>query len=777
MDTVRELSKMTPHEFIQYLRSRRDYGQQIAHIEHIMARPARYGRLRRPLPAPLQRSLHSAGAQQLYVHQAEAINAIRDGADVIVATSSASGKTLVYNVPVLESILADPRSSAFYLFPTKALAQDQLRSLRQLTAQMPRSVRLGTYDGDTPQAARRRLRHSASVILTNPDMLHMGILPNHSLWSKFLANLKFVVIDEAHVYRGVFGSQVACVLRRLIRLCHFYGSQPQFILCSATIANPAEHAHRLANVSVTVVQDDGSPQAGRDFVLWNPPLLDAAHGARRSANVEATALFVEMIRHGIRNITFTKARKVAELILLYAQDILSKDAPHLTSLIRSYRAGYRAELRREIEHALFSGELLGVTATSALELGVDVGYLDAAMLVGYPGTIASTWQQAGRAGRGVREALNILIGLDNPLDQYFMRHPEALFGRSPEHALIAPDNVYILMKHLPCAAYERPLTPADAGLFGDGFADAMVELERSGVLEYRSERWFFHGIGYPAENASLRSASGDKFAILDESRNYQLMEELEEATALRRIYPGAVYLHQGESYLISHLDLQMGVAYASPADVDYYTEPREMSEVSILQTWKRKQMPAGTACFGQLGVTQQVIGFRRLQQFSDTILSIEPLDMPAQSYTTTGLWFDIPAEIARRVEHQGLDLTGGLHAVEHAAIGILPLFAMCDRLDIAGLSTPFHAQTNRPQVFVYDAMPGGVGIAEKGFELLLELWHATLTAIVECPCQAGCPSCIQSPQCGNNNEPLDKAAAILMLQLLLGKHHVLRRPH
>jgi len=770
-----ELRQMSPHEFIHYLTGKRDYRQQIAHVEHIRARPARYGRLGRPLPAALQRSLDSAGAQQLYLHQAEAINAIRDGGDVIVATSSASGKTLVYNVPVLESILADPRSSAFYLFPTKALAQDQLRSLRQLTRQIPRSVRFGTYDGDTPQAARRRLRHSASIVLTNPDMLHMGILPNHSLWSKFLANLKFVVIDEAHVYRGVFGSQVACVLRRLSRLCQFYGSHPQFILCSATIANPAEHAHRLANASAMVVQDDGSPQAARDFVLWNPPLLDAAHGARRSANVEATALFVEMIRHGIRNITFTKARKVAELILLYAQDIVSKDAPHLASLIRSYRAGYRPEVRRDIEQALFSGELLGVTATNALELGVDVGYLDAAVMVGYPGTIASTWQQAGRAGRGVREALNVLIALDNPLDQYFMRHPESLFGRSPEHALIAPDNLYILMKHLPCAAYESPLTPDDAEVFGDGFADAMVELERSSILEYRSDRWFFQGTGYPAEKASLRSASGDKFAILDESRNYQMMEELEGTAALRRVYPGAVYLHQGESYLINHLDLQMGIAYATPANVDYYTEPREVNEVSILQTWRRRQLPTSVACFGQLGVTQQVIGFRRLQQFSDTILSIEPLDMPAQSYTTTGLWFDIPAEIARRVEHQGLDLTGGLHAVEHATIGILPLFAMCDRLDIAGLSTPFHPQTSRPQVFVYDAMPGGVGIAEKGFELLLELWQATLTAIAECPCRDGCPSCIQSPQCGNNNEPLDKAAASLMLQLLLGKRHSPRR--
>jgi len=765
---------MTPHEFVQYLKSKRDYRQQIAHVEHIPARAARYARLKRPLPAALQRALHKVGADKLYVHQAQAINAIRDGQHVIVATSTASGKTLVYNVPVLESIMVDTRSRAFYLFPTKALAQDQLRSLRQLTRHALRTLRFGTYDGDTPRGSRRRLRHSASIILTNPDMLHMGILPNHSLWSKFLANLKYVVIDEAHVYRGIFGSQVACILRRLIRLCRFYGSDPQFIFCSATIANPAEHAQRLANVPTTVVQEDGSPQAAREFVLWNPPFVDVARSARRSANIEATALFVEMVRHGIRNITFTKARKVAELILLYAQDILAKDAPELVPLIRSYRAGYRPELRREIEQALFSGQLLGVTATSALELGVDVGHLDATVLVGYPGTIASTWQQAGRAGRGVREALNVLVGLDNPLDQYFMRHPQALFGRSPENALIAPDNVYILLKHLPCAAYERPLTNEDEELFGPGFVDTMVQLERRLVLEYRNNRWFFQGVGYPAEKVSLRSISGDKFAILDESQNYQLMEELEETTALRRVYPGAIYLHQGESYLITRLDLDMGIACASPVDVDYYTEPREVSEVNILQTWQRRKMAVSNACFGKLSVTQQVIGYRRLQQFSDTVLSIEPLNLPAQSFTTMGLWFDVPPDVVRKVEKRGLDLAGGLHAVEHAAIGILPLFAMCDRLDIAGLSTPLHPDTSCAQVFISDALPGGVGIAEKGFDLLQELWKATLTAIQECPCQDGCPSCIQSPKCGNNNEPLDKRAAILILQSLLANRRASR---
>jgi len=758
---------MTPHEFVEYVSSKRDYRQQIMHVEHLPARRARYANLKRRLPPALEHALSKVGAARLYVHQAQAINAIQDGHHVIVATSTASGKTLVYNVPVLESIIGDARSRALYLFPTKALAQDQLRSLRQLTQYAARSLRFGTYDGDTPRGTRRRLRHSASIILTNPDMLHLGILPNHSLWSKFLANLKYIVLDEAHVYRGVFGSQVACVLRRLLRLCDFYGAHPQFICCSATLANPGEHAARLTSVPVTVIQKDGSPQAARDFVLWNPPFVDAAHTARRSAIVEATSLFVEMVRHGLRNITFTKARKVAELILLYAQDTLARDSPELVPLITSYRAGYRAELRREIEQGLFSGHLLGVAATTALELGVDVGHLDATVLVGYPGTIASTWQQAGRAGRGVREALNVLIGLHNPLDQYFMRHPEALFDRSAEHALIAPDNVHILQKHLLCAAYERPLTNEDEALFGPGFVDTMVELERSQSLECRNDRWYFRGIGYPAEQVSLRSVSASKVAILDESQNYQTMEELEETTAPVRVYPGAIYLHQGESYLITHLDLEMGIAYASPVDVKYHTTPLEVNHVDIVLIWHETDAPAGKAYFGELRVTQQVIGYRRLQQFSDTVLSEEPLDLPPQSFTTMGLWFDVPPAIARTVDRRGLAFGGGLHAVEHAAIAILPLFAMCDRLDIGGLSTPSHPDTDRAQVFIYDALPGGVGISEKGFELLPKLWEATLSAISECPCDAGCPSCIQSPKCGNNNEPLDKRAAILILQSLL----------
>lgn len=744
-------------------------GELVTHVTSwrvLEAHPPEYGQMPQELAPRLADMLAAQGVEQLYVHQARAVQEALAGHNVVVVTPTASGKTLCYNLPVLNALLHDRQVRALYLFPTKALAQDQLRSLQELTRPNLQEVKFGTYDGDTPQSTRARRRKEAAIILTNPDMLHLGILPNHTLWAHFFANLKYVVLDEAHVYRGVFGSQVACVLRRLRRICDFYGAKPQFICCSATIANPGQHIERLVGVPALVVDDDGSPSGAKDFVLWNPPFLDRARTTRRSANSEATDLFVEMARQGVRNITFTKARKVAELILRYARGILEEKEPDLAPLVKSYRAGYLPEERRQIERELFSGQLLGVTATSALELGVDVGSLDATVLVGYPGTIASTWQQAGRAGRGVRESLSVLIGLDGPLDQYFMRHPEALFGREHEHALIAPDNVYILEKHLPCAAHELPLTNDDEFLFGPGFVEAMINLERRSVLDYRGERWYNVGWGYPAQEVNLRSASGSRFALLDESQGYQTLEEIEASSALYRVHPGAIYLHQGESYLVTDLDLQAQVAYLRPVDVDYYTQPREVNDVSIVRSFQHQQFPKTAAFFGQVRVTQQVIGYARKQQFSETVLSVEYLDLPPQSYETRALWFEVPSELARRVSDRGLHFHGGLHALEHAAIGILPLFAMCDRLDIGGLSTPSHPDTGRPQVFIYDAFPGGVGIAEKGFEMLDELWRATLSAIEECPCEAGCPSCVQSPKCGNNNEPLDKEAAVVILKEL-----------
>ncbi len=767
---------MNPAAFLKSLKKQKFYQGQLVHVEHIPPRPPEYASLEKPLARSLVEAVKAGGADRLYRHQAEAINAARRGQDVILATGTASGKTLAYNLPVLEQILLDPHSRALYLFPTKALAQDQLRSLKELTGRLkalrhPRQthIRFGVYDGDTPPRSRTRLRREAHVILTNPDMLHVGILPNHRLWADFFRHLKFVVVDEAHVYRGVFGSHVAVVLRRLNRLCRLYGSAPQFVCCSATIANPGEHMARLTGRQPVVVDQDTAPQATRLFALWNPPFIDPAKTTRRSPNTEAALLFAEMVRHGVRNITFTRARVTAELILRYARRSLEQTDPPLAARIASYRAGYLPEQRRELERRLFTGDLLGVTATSALELGVDVGDLDATVSVGYPGTIASLWQQAGRAGRGNSGSLAVLIGLDNPLDQYFMRHPDQLFGRPHEHALIDPDNVYILAQHLPCAAHERPLTPDDEALFGEGFAEAMARLEEQGILDYRPElnQWFYRGRDYPAERVNIRSIGSRPIVLVDKSQGYRKLEEMDEASAFSRVHPGAVYMHQGESYLVTDLDLSTGQAVLRPAEVDYYTTPHELSEISIVRSLRHRTFKTTTVYWGVVRATRQVVGYRRKQQFSEANLGDFPLDLPATTFETRAVWWDVPADWATRLARRGWDFLGGLHAVEHAAIGLLPLFAMCDRWDIGGLSTPLHPDTGLPQIFIYDGYPGGVGITEQGFALITELWQATLEAVKECPCEEGCPACIYSPKCGNQNEPLDKQAAVWILEALL----------
>jgi DEAD/DEAH box helicase domain-containing protein len=772
---------MDPTTFINHLKQQSFYQNQLTHVQRIGARRGQYSSLERPLLRPLVEAVKAGGVARLYSHQSEAINAARNGQDVVIATSTASGKTLCYNLPVLEATLLDWQARALYLFPTKALAQDQLRSLKEFTARLktalaanqngrPRAIpRFGAYDGDTPSSSRSRLRREGNIILTNPDMLHVGILPNHHLWADFLKNLKFVVVDEAHIYRGVFGSHVAVVLRRLTRLCQLYGNQPQFICCSATIANPGDHIERLTGRRPVVVANDGSPHAPKQFALWNPPFLDDQKSSRRSPNGEAANLLAEMVRQQIRNITFTRARVVAELILNYARQALDRTDPHLVERVASYRAGYLPEQRRQIEQALFNGQLTGVTATSALELGVDVGDLDATVSVGYPGTVASLWQQAGRAGRGNSGSLAILIGLDNPLDQYFMRHPDQLFGRPHEHALIDPGNVYILEQHLPCAAHESPLTPADEAHFGHGFVEAMVRLEERGLVTYQSDhdKWYYRGQDYPAQRVSIRSIGSRPVVLVDGSRNFKQLEEMDEISAFSRVHPGAIYLHQGDSYLVSELDLAKGRATLLPARVDYYTQTRELSDINIIRSLRHRQLKNSTIFWGSVRVTQQVVGYRRVRQFSEANLGETPLEMPANTFETRALWWDVPGEWAGRLARRGWDFLGGLHAVEHAAIGLLPLFAMCDRWDIGGLSTPLHPDTERPQIFIYDGYPGGVGISEQGFNLLTELWEATLTSIKECPCEEGCPSCIYSPKCGNNNEPLDKEAAIWILESLL----------
>jgi DEAD/DEAH box helicase domain-containing protein len=602
-------------------------------------------------------------------------------------------------------------------------------------------------------------------VLTNPDMLHLGILPNHQSWRRFLCRLRYVVIDEVHAYRGVFGSHVGNVMRRLRRLLDGYGAKPQFICCSATIANPREHVERLVGLHFEVVDIDGAPHGRKDFVLWNPPLLEKSKATRISANSESAFLLAELVGRQIRTIAFARTRKLTELIYIYARQRLG--ASSLAQRIKPYRGGYLPEERRRIEQELFRGELLGVVATTALELGIDIGDLDAALLTGYPGSIASTWQQAGRSGRRTGMSLSFLIGLDNPLDQYFMRHPEALFGKRCENALIDPGNRYVMKSHLLCAAWESPLTAGDDRYWGEPLKDAVSSMEESRLLRLREGRWYpTPAIAYPAEGVNIRSASSLNYTILDASQGNKQIETVDAAVALSQVHPGAIYLHYGEPYLVTELDLAGRCAYVAPTDAPYYTQAKELTDIRVLKTIAEKATPRAICYVGEVEVTTTVVGFRRKMQFTEVVIGEDFLDLPPSHFNTVAVWFDLPDEATEKIAEGQLDFAGGLHAAEHACIALLPLFALCDRNDLGGVSTPFHPDTGKPQIFIYDAHPGGTGIAEKGFELMQDLWRETLRAIRECPCEDGCPSCIQSPKCGNNNQPLDKKAAQAILTVL-----------
>ena len=756
-------SRLDVHSFLTYLQYVPWYKGQLVHRESIPPRAAEYGELDAPLHPRLAEALAEHGIDELYTHQAEAINHIRRGENVIVATPAASGKSLCYQVPVVEALVEDRSACALYIFPTKALSQDQSESLESLTTRLG-GARHAVYDGDTPRQDRGAIRRSSRVVITNPDMLHVGILPNHRAWYRLLRNLRYVVIDEAHVFRGVFGSHFANVLRRLRRLCRQFGSDPQFVMCSATVANPAEHAQRLTGLPFRVVNRDGSSSGGKDFLFWNPPLLDYAEGSRLSTNTETARIFAELLRRRVRTLAFVKSRQLAELVYLYARRQLEETDPAIVDRVSPYRGGYMPEERRRIERELYNGRLLGLATTNALELGINVGDLDATLLNGYPGSIASAWQQAARSGRSGDRSLSVLVALDDPLDQYLMRHPEAFFGRSHERALTSPENEYILKPHLLCAAYEAPLTMADTEFFGPDLLMCAAELQEDGLLNAVEGRWHLSPeTYYPAESVNIRSASTKTYTLVDDPTGL-ILETLDELGALLQLHPGGIYLHQGEQYLVKALDLESRTAYASREDAPYYTQARDLTDTRVLRVFKWKRAGNTRVYLGEVRVSTTVVGFLRRAHMTGELLGSEDVDLPSQSYDTVALWFDVPECTLETIRLGRMHLAGGLHAVEHAAIGVLPLFAMCDRNDIGGITTPLHPDTGRPQVFIHDAHPGGVGIAELGYELIEQLWATTLQAVSECGCESGCPGCIQSPKCGSNNQPLDKAVAELILR-------------
>ncbi len=715
-----------------------------------------------PFPGDLdprvQSALIATGISGLYGHQADVWEAAQRGEHVCVSTGTASGKSLAFTLPVLAAVCERRSARALYIYPTKALAQDQARALREYGLFKP-----AVYDGDTPREQRHLVRRFANPILTNPDMLHVGVLPNHRRWAEVLSNLTHVIVDEAHTYRGVFGSHVALVLRRLRRVCAVYGSEPQFLLASATIANPAEACAALTGLDVRVVDRDGAPRAPRRVAFWDTPLLDEAEGTRGSALGEAAGLLAALTARGQRTICFVKSRKASELVFRFAREsLISAGRDDVAERLAPYRAGYTAEERRRIEGDLMSGQLLGVVATEALELGVDVGLLDCAIAVGFPGTVASLRQQWGRAGRR-GEGLALLVPGADALDRYFINHPDALLGRPNEAAILDPTNPEIRIGHLRAAAHELPLTPSDDAVLGAGALSAAEALVEAGELVRTPGGLAWRGAGSPAGQVSLRSGSTDAIAVVEQPSG-ALLGMLEQERAFSTVHEGAVYLHRGETFLTETLDLTDRVALVSAFDGPWYTQPRRETETSIVRALVEPEHCCGVELtYGVVEVSDQVVAYERRSLPEQRLLDTIPLDLPVRQFETRALWFVPPDEL---MEEVGGDLLGALHAAEHALISVLPLLAMCDRWDIGGLSTNIHPQTLRPTVFVYDGHAGGVGIAQRGHDRFAELVASAARVVGECRCRDGCPSCVQSPKCGNLNEMLDKGAAARLLEAM-----------
>jgi DEAD/DEAH box helicase domain-containing protein len=767
---------------------RADTHEQVVAVAHEAARHGRAVELPDDLPAALREALVAAGVSSLYGHQRAAFDLLAGGSNVVVSTGTASGKSLCYQLAVLDEYARDPQSRALLLFPTKALAQDQARKLAGLrldragTSRALRPAVPAIYDGDTPMDTRAHIRRTATVLLSNPDMLHLGILPGHERWAEFLHHLRFVVLDEAHVYRGVFGSHVAQVVRRLRRLCRHYGGDPLFVLTSATIAEPQAFAERLVGLPFTAVDEDQAPRPERTVVFWNPPLEDPAAGTRRSALAEASYVTAESVLSGARVIAFAPTRKAAELVYGHVRRRLEDRDPGpqgAASRVQPYRAGYTPQQRRDIERRLFAHELDAVVATQALELGIDVGSLDVSLVTGFPGTVTSLRQRWGRAGR-TGHGWAVLVAGQDALDQYFMREPEVLLSRRVEEANIDLHNPHISARHLEAAAYERPLTPGDEAYFGAEGMLTAARLADAGRLRRVPDGLVWSLPHSPAAETSLRTASRDQFVIV-ETRGGELIGTVERERVFRFAHPGAVYLHLGRSYLVTGLDLDGRTVLVKDFDGTYYTQVKVAKNVLIAGQAGMRSLPGATLFFGDIEVTEQVIAYQRRDLTDQHVIDTTNLDLPEQTFTTQAFWLALPGELIERAltplvpaadptEPAASPETltpGSLHAAEHALIALLPLYAMCDRWDIGGLSTPWHWQTDVASIFVYDGYPGGIGLSRRGYEAFESLAVDAATLVAACPCESGCPSCVQSPKCGNLNEPLHKAGSVALLRALL----------
>jgi DEAD/DEAH box helicase domain-containing protein len=740
-------------EYLRSLKASPILGRQVVFHGEVSATEACFNSPARPWSDEMQGLLEGSGISRLYSHQVSAIDLIRSGRHVVVSTPTASGKTLVYSLPVIEQILEDPLSRALYLFPLKALAQDQMKAFRELTACLDRerAPTCATYDGDTSAWKRKRLRElPPNVLLTNPEMLHLSLLAHHEKWATFWQGLTHVVIDEVHTYRGVMGSHMAWVFRRMNRVCAHYGVSPILVFCSATVGNPSELTSKLSGLNVQAVTKNSAPH-GRKHVIF----INSEDGAAQTA----IKLLRAALHCGLRTIVYTQSRKLAELINIW----VSQRAGSMARRISAYRAGYLPEERREIERKLSNGELLAVISTSALELGIDIGSLDLCLLVGYPGTVMATWQRGGRVGRSLQDSALVLIAQEDALDQYFMQNPEDFLKRPPESAVLNPENPVIMARHLECAASEVTIRTDESWLKEREVSKAISKLESKGEL-LRSEdgKELYSARRFPQRGINLRGV-GQTYQIV--SRNdSRTMGAIDGFRAYRETHPGAVYLHRGESYVVDRLDIETRTVEVSPAKVDYFTRVRGNKTTEILEVYGEKGVYGTSVYLGRLRITDRITGYERRHVRGHRLLNIVPLDLPPQVFETEGIWIEIPGEVQKATEKAYMHFMGGIHALEHAAIGILPLLVLTDRNDLGGISTPYHPQVRKAAVFVYDGVPGGVGLSRQAFEKAEELLQKTLKVIETCPCELGCPSCVHSPKCGSGNRPIDKRAAVFVLR-------------
>ena len=776
---------MDAETFVQRLKQQRFFRGQIAHVQLMPQQPAEYGEVDGGLQPAVRDALARDGIDRLYSHQAEAIAKIRAGLSVVIVTGTASGKTLCYNVPIVETLLAEPHATALMVYPTKALAQDQLRALGALRDRADGVDFLaGTYDGDTPQTLRRRLRDGASAVLTNPDMLHQGILPHHARWNRFFTHLRYVVIDEVHAYRGVFGSHLANVLRRLRRICRHYGARPQFICCSATIGNPKRHAENITGCEMDLVATDGSPKGAKWFVLWNPPPLDRAArgdpdkwrvgGDRRSPLWEVIHLMTMLVQENVQTLAFTRTRLETELIFKNCRDQLRRVSRRLGEAVHAYRGGYLPEQRREIERKLIDREILGLASTNALELGIDIGSLDACILSGYPGTVASLWQQAGRAGRGLEHSVVFLVAHNSPIDQYLMTHSGYLFRQNPEQAVVDPDNPHVAIGHVKCAAHELPLGDDEAELFGE-YAGVILEvLEDSEVLRHIKEHWYWASSEYPAASVNLRNIAGPVYTIQDDSNAERVIGTLDEVSAYSQLYTHAVYLHAADTYLVTNLDIDQKIAHVERRDVDYYTQSVQTSQIQIDQIDRQAERLGSNVGYGDVTVTTSIPMFKKIRFHSRDSLGFEKLELPPQSMETVAMWLAPPPAAAAALLRENMLVGEALIGIANVLVEVAPFFVMCDTRDIGAVVD--NSCLGQDALFLYDRYPGGMGYAERCLDRIEEIVTTIHDVVCECGCDDGCPSCVGSATPPFAQGDLDssvrgripdKAAAKLLLSLML----------